>query len=231
MNKNVVLLIEDDETISSYICTVLKNNDYKTIKSHTGSNGLIIVKTYCPDIILLDLGLPDIDGIDLIKEIRTFSQIPIIIISARGDEKEKVHALDLGADDYVTKPFGTQELLARIRTALRHKVDKTQINVSNSIFETDGLTLNFDKRLVLLNGEEIHLTRNEYKILSFLAKNAGKILTYDAISKEVWGQYIENDITGLRVHMANLRRKIEENPAEPKYIFTEVGVGYRLKDQ
>ena len=178
---------------------------------------------------LLDLGLPDVDGLDIIKKTREWSSLPIIVISARTQEKEKVSALDAGADDYITKPFGTFELLARIRTAIRHnnKLTDAALN-ANRPYSAKDLTIDFEKRRVILKGEEIHLTRVEYKIVSLLAKNSGKVMTYDSLIDQVWGPYADDNNRILRVNMANIRRKIEENPGEPQYIFTELGVGYRM---
>ena len=184
-----------------------------------------------PDIILLDLGLPDIDGVDIIKKVREWSSCPIIVISARTSEREKVLALDLGADDYITKPFGTSELLARIRTSLRHS---NKMNTDSPMFikpyHAKDLTIDFSKRLILLHEQEIHLTPIEYKIVACLAKNSGKVVTYSSIMSDVWGPYTDTDNKILRVNMANIRRKLETNPAEPTYIFTELGVGYRMKE-
>ena len=178
---------------------------------------------------LLDLGLPDVDGLDIIKKTREWSSLPIIVISARTQEKEKVSALDAGADDYITKPFGTFELLARIRTAIRHNNKLTDATLNaNRPYSAKDLTIDFEKRRVILKGEEIHLTRVEYKIVSLLAKNSGKVMTYDSLIDQVWGPYADDNNRILRVNMANIRRKLEENPGEPQYIFTELGVGYRM---
>ena len=188
-----------------------------------------MVTSQCPDVVILDLGLPDMDGMDIIRKTREWSSLPIIVISARTQEKEKVQALDAGADDYITKPFGTFELLARIRTAIRHnnKLSDASQN-ANRPYSADGLTIDFERRLVTLRDQEIHLTRVEYKIVSLLAKNSGKVMTYDTLIDQVWGPYADDNNRILRVNMANIRRKIEENPGEPKYIFTELGVGYRM---
>lgn len=182
-----------------------------------------------PDLVLLDLGLPDMDGIDIIKQTREWSSLPIIVISARVQEREKVAALDAGADDYITKPFGTDELLARIRTAIRHsnKIVDDKVN-STRPYSARGLVVDFGKRLVTVEGKEIHLTRVEYKIVSMLAQNSGKVITYSSLIEQVWGPYADDNNRILRVNMANIRRKIEKNPGEPEYIFTELGVGYRM---
>ena len=182
-----------------------------------------------PDVVLLDLGLPDIDGTRVLTRLRGWYEGPIIIVSARNQEKEKVGALDIGADDYITKPFGTYELMARIRTAIRHsnKILDDHVN-NNRPYSAGGLVVDFEKRRVTVNDKEVHLTRVEYKIVSLLAKNSGKVITYDTIINEVWGPYADDNNRILRVNMANIRRKIEETPGEPKYIFTELGVGYRM---
>ena len=182
-----------------------------------------------PDLVLLDLGLPDMDGIDIIKQTREWSSLPIIVISARVQEREKVAALDAGADDYITKSFGTDELLARIRTAIRHsnKIVDDKVN-STRPYSARGLVVDFGKRLVTVEGKEIHLTRVEYKIVSMLAQNSGKVITYSSLIEQVWGPYADDNNRILRVNMANIRRKIEKNPGEPEYIFTELGVGYRM---
>ena len=228
-NKTSILIVEDENRISSFMNTVLSVNNYHVISATNGKDALALVTSYCPDAILLDLGLPDIDGSQLIKTIREWSQIPIIVVSARDHERDKVEALDLGADDYITKLFGTSELLARIRTALRHaqnRVDKSM--AQNGCFTTGGLTIDYDKRHILVDGVDVHLTQNEYKIVALLSKYAGRVLTYDYIIKTLWGPHAKYDNQILRVNMANIRRKIEKNPAEPQYIFTEVGVGYRM---
>ena len=177
-----------------------------------------------------DIEKEDLENTEIIKNIRRWSSLPIIVVSARGHEKEKVAALDLGADDYITKPFGTSELLARIRTALRHSFHGDNLDAAH-IYTNGSLKINFDKRMVTVDGEEIHLTQNEYKILVLIAKHEGKVLTYDYILREIWGPYTDKDNQILRVNMANIRRKLEKNPAEPKYILTEVGVGYRMNDE
>ena len=227
--KVSVLIIEDEKNICDFMSRTLLANDYKVQRVATGEEGLRVITSNLPDIIILDLGLPDMDGIDVLKKTREWSSIPIIIVSARSQEKEKVLALDLGADDYIVKPFGTNELLARIRTAIRHnnKMSNGKTN-SNRPYSAKGLIVDFEKRRVLVNDEEIHLTRMEYKIVSILAKNNGKVITYEMLINEIWGPYVDDNNRTLRVNMANIRRKIEKNPAEPLYILTEVGVGYRM---
>ena len=227
--KISVMIIEDEKSICDFIGKTLDSHEYKVTAANNGKDGLALITSSLPDLVLLDLGLPDMDGMDIIRKTREWSSLPIIVISARTQEKEKVQALDAGADDYITKPFGTFELLARIRTAIRHnnKLSDDSQN-ANRPYAADGLTIDFERRLVTLHGKEIHLTRVEYKIVSLLAKNSGKVMTYDTLIDQVWGPYADDNNRILRVNMANIRRKIEENPGEPKYIFTELGVGYRM---
>ena len=232
MNKNlVILLVEDELAISNFISTILTHNSYNVIKAETGKDALALTSSHCPDLILLDLGLPDMDGIEVLKSIREWSNIPVVVVSARGHEREKVEALDLGADEYITKPFGTSELLARIRTAVRHNQRVREDNHPEIDKITIGsLLIDYEKRIVKVEDKEVHLTPIEYKIIILLSKNVGKVLTHDFLMKEIWGPYVNENQT-LRVNMANIRRKIEANPAEPKYILTEVGVGYRMVDE
>lgn len=231
MNKPLILIVEDEEAIGNFIAAVLHSNEFATIRTNTGKEAISMVTSHVPDLILLDLGLPDMDGVEVLKIIRQWISIPIIVVSARGHEREKVAALDLGADDYITKPFGTPELLARIRTALRHRKGNSAGDVVKAgKVRVGDLEIDYVKRLVHLAGAEIHLTPIEYKIIVLLSDNIGKVLTHDAILKEIWGPYT-NDIQSLRVNMANIRRKIEDNPAAPRYIVTEVGVGYRMVEE
>ena len=229
MQRVSVLIIEDEKSICDFISKILGTNDYKVTSAPTGKEGLEVLTSLMPDIILLDLGLPDMDGIEIIRSTRKWSSIPIIVISARTQEKEKVLALDAGADDYITKPFGTEELLARIRTAIRHSnmIEADQVN-SFRPYSAKGLVVDFEKRKVTVDGNEIHLTRVEYKIVSLLAKHSGKVITYSSLIDEVWGPYADDNNRILRVNMANIRRKLEKNPGEPEYIFTELGIGYRM---
>jgi two-component system KDP operon response regulator KdpE len=229
VQKLSVLVIEDEKSICDFIAKTLNASDYKAVTAGSGKEGLAILTSALPDLVLLDLGLPDMDGIDIIKQTRKWSSLPIIVISARVQEREKVAALDAGADDYITKPFGTDELLARIRTAIRHsnKIVDDKVN-STRPYSARGLVVDFGKRLVTVEGKEIHLTRVEYKIVSMLAQNSGKVITYSSLIEQVWGPYADDNNRILRVNMANIRRKIEKNPGEPEYIFTELGVGYRM---
>lgn len=228
--KQTILIIEDETNIASFMRTILTANDYNVTLAKDGTSALMIITSHCPDLIILDLGLPDMDGLAIIRSVREWSQTPILVVSARTHEKDKVTALDLGADDYVTKPFGTSELLARVRTALRHARNQ-ELNPSMSQdgkFSASGLIINFDQRHAYVDGVDIHLTQNEYKIVALLARYAGKVLTYEMIIRTIWGPNGGCDNQILRVNMANIRRKMEHNPAEPKYIFTETGVGYRM---
>ena len=229
--KATVLIIEDEENIADFIATSLRAQNYKAVSTRLGKEGIALAASLCPDLILLDLGLPDLDGMEVIRKVREWSGMPIIVLSARNQEKEKVEALDLGADDYITKPFGSPELMARIRTALRHGAAATGIQKADNVFITGGLQLDFGKRIVKVNGVEVHLTQVEYKIVAFLAANAGRVVTYDAIIAHVWGPYMDDNNRILRVNMANIRRKLEKNPAEPQYIYTEIGVGYRMAEE
>ncbi|MBE3101727.1 MAG: response regulator transcription factor [Firmicutes bacterium] len=230
--KRNILIVEDEYSISNFISTILSANDYSVTKAKDGGQAMALITSYCPDVILLDLGLPDMDGLNIIKSVRSWSSVPIIVVSARGHEREKVEALDLGADDYITKPFGTSELLARIRTAIRHteRTLKTG-NINTGVFYVGELSIDFDRRIVTVGGNDVHLTQIEFKILDLLSKYAGRVLTYDYIITNLWGPHAPKDNQILRVNMANIRRKLETNPAEPKYILTEVGVGYRMVEE
>lgn len=233
MNKYTILLVEDEANISNFITTILTANSYNVIKAQSGTEAIMMITSHCPDLIVLDLGLPDMDGLNIINTVRTWSQLPILVVSARSHERDKVSALDLGADDYITKPFGTSELLARIRTILRHLHNRSTVEGGQSqggVFKVGELTIDYDKRRVLIGDEDIHLTQNEYRIIALLSRYAGKVLTYDYMIKNLWGPNLKCDNQTLRVHMANIRRKIEKNPAEPIYIFTEIGVGYRMAE-
>ncbi len=229
-NKCTILLVEDDKNVAGFITTILTANQYKVEHARTGNEAKHMAATYCPNLIILDLGLPDMDGMDVLVSLRTWTQTPVIVVSARSSQQDKVKALDLGADDYVTKPFGTGELLARVRTALRH-ARNAEGRFSPEIpaqFRSGDLLLDFDKRRVMLDGKNVHLTQTEYNIVTLLARNAGRVLTYDTIIRSIWGPNSGTDNQILRVNMANIRRKMEQNPGEPKYIFTEMGVGYRM---
>jgi two-component system KDP operon response regulator KdpE len=226
--KMLILIVEDDDGISNFISAILTSNQYQIIKTRKGNEAISMMASHSPDLVLLDLGLPDLDGIEVLRTIREWSEVPIIVVSARGHEREKVEALDLGADDYITKPFGTSELLARIRSAIRrNKKTLEKDGTGLKKFSVGELEIDFEKRRTLIKGKEVHLTPIEYKIITLLSEHSGKVLTHDFIIKKIWGPYT-NETQALRVNMANIRRKIESNPAEPRYILTEVGVGYRM---
>lgn len=230
--KDRILIVEDDKSIRNFFKTVLEANNYDVLMANTGTEAYSMITSQCPDVVILDLGLPDMDGIKILKSVREWSGMPIIVVSARTHEKDKVEALDLGADDYITKPFGTSELLARLRTAIRHarRAYLTPEGMQTGIFRSGDMVIDYDKHRVYIGERDAGLTQNEYKIVSLLGKYGGKVLTYDFIIKEIWGPNMKNDNRILRVNMANIRRKIEKNPAQPQYIFTEVGVGYRIAD-
>lgn len=229
MNNNVhILLIEDDKKISNFMAMALKAKGYKISIASTGNAGILSFCTQNPQIILLDLGLPDKEGLDLIKEIRLSSDIPILVVSAREQEKDKINALDAGANDYVTKPFSMGELMARIRVLERFIANENELN--NKTITIKDLTIDIERRYITIANTELHLTPIEYKLLLYLVSNRGKVVTHSQISKEVWGYGEYCDSKSIRVFMANLRRKIEANPAKPQYILTEAGVGYRFAD-
>lgn len=230
--KDRVLVIEDDKSIRNFFRAVLEANNYDVLIATTGAEGYSMVTSQCPDVVILDLGLPDMDGMTILKNVRQWSSMPVLVVSARTHEKDKVAALDAGADDYITKPFGTSELLARVRTAIRHAraTVLTAEGMQTGQFRAGDLLIDYDKHRVYVGDRDVNLTQNEYKIVSLLGKYAGKVLTYDFIIKEIWGPNMQNDNRILRVNMANIRRKMENNPAQPQYIFTEVGVGYRIVD-
>ena len=230
--KDRVLVIEDDKSIRNFMKTILEANNYEVIMAVNGAEAYSMITSQCQDVVILDLGLPDMDGMKILKSVREWSGMPILVVSARSHERDKVEALDLGADDYITKPFGTSELLARLRTAIRHaRVSYlTPEGMQTGTFRSGDLVIDYDKHRVYVGEQDAGLTQNEYKIVSLLGKYAGKVLTYDFLIKEIWGPNMKNDNRILRVNMANIRRKIEHNPAQPQYIFTEVGVGYRIVD-
>ena len=232
MNKAKILVVEDDKAVRNLITTTLETQNYQYHTAEKGSEALLEAVSFQPDVMLLDLGLPDMDGIAIIEKVRGWSGMPIIVISARSEDRDKIDALDAGADDYLTKPFSVDELLARVRTAIRH----TRTATGNSEIAQQGtytvgdLTIDYNKHQVLVRGENAKLTLSEFRIVALLGKHAGRVMTYDSIIKELWGPRASGDNQILRVNMANIRRKIEKNPAEPEYLFTEVGVGYRMAE-
>ncbi|MEI5989828.1 hypothetical protein A5881_001321 [Enterococcus termitis] len=225
-----ILIIEDDDVIAEFMGAVLEKEKHTIHLAHSALEGLSTFRMWTMDLILLDLGLPDQDGIEVLKKIRETSSIPIIIISARDHENNKVEALDLGADDYITKPFGTPELLARIRTALRHATNNASPETELKKITNGDLCIDIEHHTVSKQGRVIHLTPNEYKIIQVLGENIGKVLTHTYISQKVWGPY-SNESQTLRVNMSNIRKKIEDNPVEPEYILTEIGIGYRMLEK
>ena len=225
-----VLVIEDEPEIRRVLCTTLTQHGYHPHEASTGKEGLAQAAARNPDLILLDLGLPDLDGLEVIRQVRTWAAIPIIVLSARGREQAKVEALDAGADDYVTKPFGTNELLARMRAVLRHAM-RTAGDKGEPVFAIGALRVDLERRQVRLSGKEVRLTPIEYKLLAVLVQHAGKVLTYRQLLKEVWGPLHVNESHYVRVYMQHLRNKLEAKPDHPRYLITELGVGYRLKTE
>ena len=226
MNNPKILVVEDDSTVRNLITTTLKSNNYAYITAANGEAAIAAATTQQPDILFLDLGLPDMDGIAIIKRIRSWSQMPIIVISARSEDADKVAALDAGADDYLTKPFSVTELLARLRVAQR-RISAVASNSVNSVFRNGGLTIDYGAGCVTLSGEEMKLTPTEYKLLCLLAKDAGKVLTHTYLTNKIWGSSWESDMASLRVHMATLRKKLEKD-SQTQYIQTHIGIGYRM---
>ena len=229
VSKQKILIVDDDNNIAELIALYLTKECFETKIVNDGEEALREFASFRPDLIILDLGLPDIDGQKVLSTVRSWTQTPVIVVSARSHERDKVESLDLGADDYITKPFGTSELLARVRTALRHSQNRADINASGGVFRAGKMRIDYDKRRVTVDGADVHLTQTEYNIVALLSRHAGRVLTYDFVMRETWGPGVtggSNQI--LRVNMANIRRKLEKNPAEPEYIFTETGVGYRM---
>jgi two-component system KDP operon response regulator KdpE len=224
-DKSRVLVIDDEQSVRRFLKVALSSNEYSVIEATTGQEGLSQAVAQRPDVIILDLGLPDIDGVEVTRMLRQWTQIPILILSVRGSEKDKIAALDAGADDYLTKPFGVGELLARLRAALRRSVQP----LSDSTFESNELKVDLIRRVVVLSGHEVQLTPNEYDLLKALIAHSGKVVTHRQLLREVWGTIYESEFHILHVNISNLRRKIESDPARPRHIITEPGVGYRLK--
>lgn len=226
-NSATLIVIEDEAQIRRFLRTMLTAEGYQVFDAETGKQGLTEAATRKPDLIILDLGLPDMDGVEVVKGIREWSSVPVIILSARSQENDKISALDAGADDYLVKPFGAGELLARIRVALRH-VTSSVSGEEDGIFAVDNLKVDMKHRKVLVGGLEVHLTPLEYRLLTVLIKHAGKVLTHQMLLKEVWGPNCVERAHYLRIYMGTLRHKLEEDPARPRFLLTEVGVGYRL---
>lgn len=229
MNKLTILVVEDDSSVKNLITTTLKAHDYRYLTAKNGETAILEASSHNPDIILLDLGLPDIDGIEIIKKIRSWSNIPIIVISARSEDADKIEALDAGADDYLTKPFSVEELLARLRVTQRRLfIIQNENQGQQSIFVNGQLKIDYAAGCAYLDDTELHLTPIEYKLLCLLSRNIGKVLTHTFIMQNIWGSSWENDIASLRVFMATLRKKLEQNPNSTQYIQTHIGVGYRM---
>ena len=226
-NKYRILFIEDENNIRNFVKTILETNDYQVLTANTCQQGIMMASSHIPDMVILDLGLPDMDGLEFIREVRRFSAVPILVLSARSLESDKVSALDLGANDYMTKPFGTAELLARVRAALR--VSRTGI-IPGEKFVLHDLVIDYDRRQVTVAGAEIKLTQTEYNILAYLSQHTGKVLTYSVIIGAIWGRIDDGSIKKLQVNMANIRKKLGSRPGDNRYIINELGVGYRMQD-
>lgn len=227
MNKLTILIVEDDSSVRNLMTTTLKTHDYAYLTAPNGQSAIMAASSYNPDIVLLDLGLPDLDGVEVIRNIRSWSNMPILVISARSEDGDKIQALDAGADDYLTKPFSVEELLARIRVTER-RLNRIPGEPESSHFRNGSLEIDYAAGCAFLKGEELHLTPIEYKLLCLLSKNLGRVLTHTYITEHVWGHSWENDVASLRVFMATLRKKLEQEPGTPQYIQTHVGVGYRM---
>ncbi|MGN0390390.1 MAG: response regulator transcription factor [Wujia sp.] len=227
MNKTLILVVEDDRSVQNLMITTLKAHNYRYLTAMNGEAAILEASSHNPDIVLLDLGLPDMDGITVIKKLRSWSNVPIIIISARSEDSDKVEALDAGADDYLTKPFSVEELLARLRVTER-RLASVQGEHASSVFVNGALRVDYSAGCAFLEGQEMHLTPIEYKLLCLLSKNVGKVLTHTFLTQNIWGHSWENDVASLRVFMATLRKKLDNNSDAVQYIQTHVGVGYRM---
>ncbi len=228
-NRYKILIVEDDRAIVNFVQTVLDTNNYQVLTAERCSQGLLVCSSHMPDLVVLDLGLPDMDGMEFIRQVRQSSMVPILVLSARTGEQDKVAALDMGANDYITKPFGTHELLARIRAALRNV--RVGSSPSGGKFAAGDLEIDYDRRQVQAGGKCIHLTQTEYNILALLSLHTGKVLTYAAIIREVWGDADSGSVKKLQVNMANIRKKLNCAPGDNRYFINELGVGYRMLDQ
>ena len=229
-NKYKILVVEDDRNIASMIQTVLESNGYQILTAQRCQQGILMMTSHVPDLVVLDLGLPDMDGEEFIRITRRSSTVPIIVLSARSEEQDKVSALDLGANDYITKPFGTAELLARVRASLRINRMNLQAVSLSSVFELEDLLIDYDRRQVTVGGRNIHVTQTEFNILSYLSRHPGKVMTYSAIIGAIWGTMDDGSVKKLQVNMANIRKKLGCKPGESRYIINELGVGYRMLD-
>lgn len=230
-NRYKILVVEDEANICSFVKTILEANDYQVLVASTCQQGLMMFSSHVPDLIILDLGLPDRDGLELIKSVRTTSAVPILVLSARTMENDKVTALDLGANDYVTKPFGTAELVARVRAALRTRRTAGSFSAApGGKFYLEDMVIDYDRRIVTVAGAEVKLTQTEYNILALLSEHTGKVLTYSSIISTIWGRIDEGSTKKLQVNMANIRKKLGSKPGDNRYIINELGVGYRIQD-
>lgn len=230
-NKSLILVVEDDAAVRNLMAVTLDTQGYRYCLAANGAEALIETSTHRPDVMLLDLGLPDMEGVDIIRKVRTWTAMPIIVISARSEDADKVEALDAGADDYLTKPFSVDELLARLRVALRRLNTEGQTGRESAVYENGSLSIDYVAGCAYLSREEIHLTPIEYRLLCLLAKNTGKVLTHNYILKEIWGSYTASDVGSLRVFMATLRKKLQAGDAAQPYIQTHIGIGYRMLRQ
>ncbi len=229
MNKSVILVVEDDAPVRNLMTTTLKTHEYKYLTAPTGRDAIMLASSHNPDVIFLDLGLPDMDGVEVIRQIRTWSNMPIIVISARSEDNDKISALDAGADDYLTKPFSVEELLARLRVTIRRlSMMNSSSNADSSTYTNGPLKIDYPAGCAILGKEELKLTPIEFKLLCLLAKNTGKVLTHTYITQNIWGRSWDNDIASLRVFMVSLRKKLEPGPDSPAFIQTHVGIGYRM---
>jgi two-component system KDP operon response regulator KdpE len=226
----LVLVVEDEPQVMRFLRVTLPAHGYRVVEAATAAQALVEASTRGPDLVLLDLGLPDLDGVEVTRRLREWSAVPILVVSARGQERDKVEALDAGADDYLTKPFGSEELLARMRVALRHAA-RVKGEGGDAVFEAGDLRVDLGARVVRRRGEEVRLTRTEYRLLAVLVQNAGKVVTHRQLLREVWGPGSSSETHYLRVYMAQLRHKLEDDPAQPRYLLTETGVGYRLRSE
>ncbi len=228
MNKLVVLVVEDDAPVRNLITTTLKVHEYQYLTASTGESAIMTAVSHNPDVMFLDLGLPDMDGVEIIRKIRSWSNMPIIVISARSEDSDKIEALDAGADDYLTKPFSVEELLARLRVTQRRLAAMSGESAAQSVFINGTLKVDYAAGCAYLGDSEMHLTPMEYKLLCLLSRNVGKVLTHTYITQNIWGSSWDNDVASLRVFMATLRKKLEQAPGSPQYIQTHIGVGYRM---
>ena len=229
MNKPTILIVEDDAPVRNLMVNTLRTHDYKYLTAPRGEEALLLAASHNPDVVFLDLGLPDMDGMEVIRRIRSWSNMPIIVISARSEDEDKIEALDAGADDYLTKPFSVEELLARLRVTLRRlSLMSSDVGADKSVYTNGRLRIDYSAGCAYLDGEELKLTPMEYRILCLLAKNTGKVLTHTFITQSIYGRNWDNDIASLRVFMTTLRKKIEPDPDSPKYIQTHIGIGYRM---